>query len=450
MSDIALALPQPTETQAERFVPSPAASLPEAGVTPSLVEQLVLKNLYFRGEVGGRELARMLGFQFSVIETVVDGLKRQRLIEAKRSSGFGNVSSQFALSEVGRGRAKDYLETNQFLGPAPVPLKDYAEAVQRQKVKPGWLTKDKLEKAFAGAIVTDEFYSKLGPAVNSFKSLLIYGRPGNGKSYLSEQLANLESDPIYVPYVLEAEGQIIRVFDSLYHEKVDSGEDSALMTSEPKFDQRWAKCKRPFLTTGGELGMEMLDLMYIDAAKIYDAPYQLKANNGIYLVDDFGRQQVSPAALLNRWIYPLDRSVDYLSFQTGTKIQVPFECFLIFSSNLNPNDLGDEAFLRRLEYKMFMQNPTEEEFASIYGASENAVHAYCRQMDIECPVGLLTDIIQEHYNKTGRKFRRCHPRDVVNIATDLIKFERLPYVLDRTIIDRAFELKFVSMDYQDI
>ena len=149
-------------------------------------------------------------------------------------------------------------------------------------------------------------------------------------------MANLESDPIYVPYVLEAEGQIIRVFDSLYHEKVDSGEDSALMTSEPKFDQRWAKCKRPFLTTGGELGMEMLDLMYIDAAKIYDAPYQLKANNGIYLVDDFGRQQVSPAALLNRWIYPLDRSVDYLSFQTGTKIQVPFECFLIFSSNLEP------------------------------------------------------------------------------------------------------------------
>ena len=443
MSDIALAPPQPTETQAERFVPLPAASLLQAGVTTSLVEQLVLKNLYFRGEVGGRELARMLGFQFSVIEPVVDGLKRQRLVEVKSSSGFGNVSSQFALSEAGRGRAKDYLETNQFLGPAPVPLKDYVEAVEQQKVKPGWLTKDKLEKAFAGAIVTDEFYSKLGPAVNSFKSLLIYGRPGNGKSYLSEQLANLESDPIYVPYVLEAEGRIIRVFDSLYHEKVDSAEDSALMTSEPKFDQRWAKCKRSFLTTGGELGMEMLDLMYIDAAKIYDAPYQLKANNGIYLIDDFGRQQVSPAALLNRWIYPLDRSVDYLSFQTGTKIQVPFECFLIFSSNLNPNDLGDEAFLRRLEYKMFMQNPGEEEFASIF-------HAYCRRMDIECPVGLLTEIVQEHYNKTGRKFRRCHPRDVVNIATDLIKFERLPYVLDRTIIDRAFELKFVSMDYQDI
>ena len=443
MSDIALAPPQPTETEAEGFVPPPPASLHEAGVTNSLAEQLVLKNLYFRGEVGGRELARVLGFQFSVIESVVDGLKRQRLIEAKSSSGFGNVSSQFGLSEEGRARAKEYLETNQFLGPAPVPLKNYVEAVQRQKLKPGWLTRDKLEKAFSGAIVTDEFYSKLGPAVNSFKSLLIYGKPGNGKSFLSEQLARIDSAPIYIPYVLEAEGQIIKVFDSLYHDKVEEGEDSALMASEPKFDPRWAKCKRPFLTTGGELGMEMLDLMYIDAAKIYDAPYQLKANNGIYLIDDFGRQQISPAALLNRWIYPLDRSLDYLSFQTGTKIQVPFECFLIFSSNLDPNDLGDEAFLRRLEYKMFMENPSDEEFTAIF-------NDYCRQMDIECPEGLLTEIIQEHYKKTGRRFRRCHPRDVINIATDLLKFEKLPYALDRAVIDQAFELKFISMEYQDV
>ena len=203
MSDIALAPPdEPTEAQTESFTPAPVASLHEAGVTSSLAEELVLKNLYFRGEVGGRELARVLGFQFSVIETVVDELKRQRLIEAKRSAGFGNVSSQFALSEEGRARAKEYLETNQFLGPAPVPLKDYVEAVRRQKLKPGWLTKDKLEQAFTGAIVTDEFYSKLGPAVNSFKSLLIYGKPGNGKSFLSEQLARIDSDPIYIPSLL--------------------------------------------------------------------------------------------------------------------------------------------------------------------------------------------------------------------------------------------------------
>ena len=378
-----------------------------------------------------------------VIEPTVDFLKRARLVEVKRSTGFGNISSVFAVSDAGRGRAKEYLENNQFLGPAPVPLSTYWDAVRNQTVEAGWMTKEVLERAFSGAIVTDEFYSKLGPAVNSFKSLLIYGRPGNGKSYLSEQLTRLDSEPVYIPYAIEADGNIIKVYDSLYHKIVDDAGESVLLESEPKYDQRWAQCKRPFLTTGGELTISMLDLMYIDSAKIYDAPYQLKANNGIYLVDDFGRQQVSPAALLNRWIYPLDRSVDYLTFQTGTKIEVPFECFLIFSSNLNPNDLGDEAFLRRLEYKMFMQNPSEEEFAAIF-------YDYCRQVKIECPMGLLTDVINDHYKKSGRKFRRCHPRDVVRIAIDLIKFEGLPFELSKDLMDHAFDLKFVSMNYEDL
>ena len=443
MSETAYITAERADSKPTRFVPKPPASLAEAGVSDTLAEQLILKNLYFRGEISGRDLARQLGFSFSVIEPTVDFLKRARLVEVKRSTGFGNISSVFAVSDAGRGRAKEYLENNQFLGPAPVPLSTYWDAVRNQTVEAGWMTKEVLERAFSGAIVTDEFYSKLGPAVNSFKSLLIYGRPGNGKSYLSEQLTRLDSEPIYIPYAIEADGNIIKVYDSLYHKIVDDAGESVLLESEPKYDQRWAQCKRPFLTTGGELTISMLDLMYIDSAKIYDAPYQLKANNGIYLVDDFGRQQVSPAALLNRWIYPLDRSVDYLTFQTGTKIEVPFECFLIFSSNLNPNDLGDEAFLRRLEYKMFMQNPSEEEFAAIF-------YDYCRQVKIECPMGLLTDVINDHYKKSGRKFRRCHPRDVVRIAIDLIKFEGLPFELSKDLMDHAFDLKFVSMNYEDL
>ena len=443
MSQTAPISVEPVESKPTRYSPKPPASLAEAGVSDTLAEQLILKNLYFRGEIAGRDLARQLGFSFSVIEPIIDFLKRARLVEVKRSAGLGNMSSVFAVSDAGRGRAKEYLENNQFMGPAPVPLSTYWDAVRAQTVEAGWMTKEVLERAFSGAIVTEEFYSKLGPAVNSFKSLLIYGRPGNGKSFLSEQLTRLDSEPIYIPYAIEADGNIVKVYDSLYHKKVDDAAESVLLESEPKYDQRWAQCKRPFLTTGGELTMDMLDLMYIDTAKIYDAPYQLKANNGIYLVDDFGRQQISPAALLNRWIYPLDRSVDYLTFQTGTKIEVPFECFLIFSSNLNPNDLGDEAFLRRLEYKMFMQNPSEEEFTTIF-------YDFCRQMKIECPMGLLTDVITDHYKKSGRKFRRCHPRDVVRIAIDLIKFEGLPFELSKELMDRAFELKFVSMNYEDI
>lgn len=431
----------PTETRVEfeSFVPRPPRSLEEAGVAASLVEQLVLKNLYFRGEVTGRQLSRLLGLQYSVIEPVMDFLKQARLVEVKRASGFGSVSASFACSETGRLRAKEYLEDNRFLGPAPVPLKDYNYAVHAQRTRPGWMTIDALKRAFANAVTTDEFFSKLGPAVNSFKSLLIYGAPGNGKTFLAEQLVHAETEPIFIPYVIQAEGQYVRVFDSLYHERLDeSEEDSALVHHEEKFDRRWARCRRPFLTTGGELTMGMLDLMYIQGAKIYDAPYQLKANNGIYLIDDFGRQQITPAELLNRWIYPLDRGKDYLQFNTGSKIEVPFECFLIFSSNLNPNDLGDEAFLRRLEYKMYMGNPSGEEYAAIF-------HGYCRKLKIECPVGLLAAVIDKHYSATGRRFRRCHPRDVLSIAVDLIKFEGLPYVLTGELLDRAFELKFVPL-----
>lgn len=423
----------------DTFIPRPPKSLDEAGVSSSLVEQLILKNLYFRGETTGRELARILGLQFSVIEAVVEFLKHGRLVEVKRASGIGSISSVFTCSETGRGRAREYLDNNQFLGPCPVPLRDYTQAVRAQRVKPGWMTIDNLKKAFAGAVTTDDFFHKLGPAVNSFKSLLIYGLPGNGKTYLAEQLMHTEAETIFVPYVIEADGQFIKVFDSLYHEKVEEEVESVLVQAEEKFDRRWVRCRRPFITTGGELTMEMLDLMYIENAKIYDAPYQLKANNGMYLIDDFGRQQITPAELLNRWIYPLDRGRDYLMFNTGSKIEVPFECFLIFSSNLNPHDLGDEAFLRRLEYKMYMGNPNEDEFASIF-------HGYCRKLKIECPVGLLAEIIRKHYREAGKNFRRCHPRDVLDVAVDLIRFEKRPYVLSRDILDRAFELKFIPMN----
>ena len=220
MSDTASLTPDDVQTSTPHFVPKVVNSLEEAGITASLAEQLLLKNLYFRGEVSGREMGRLLGLRFSVIEPVLEFLKRGRLVEVKRSTGFGNISSVFAASELGRVRAKEYLDNNQFLGPAPVPLKQYEEAVRAQTVSEGWMTKEVLERAFTGAIVTDEFYSKLGPAVNSFKSLLIYGRPGNGKSFLSEQLTRLDSEPIYIPNAIEAEGQIIKVFDALYHQRV--------------------------------------------------------------------------------------------------------------------------------------------------------------------------------------------------------------------------------------
>ena len=442
MEQLTVQLKRRRDQGGERFQPKPPASLEEAGVTSSLVEQVILKNLYFRGEVGGRELAKVIGFSFSLIEPALGFLKHERLIETKRSSALGSVSAVFAATDEGRKRAKEFLESNHLLGPAPVPLAAYTAAVHAQRIQPGWMTRERLQRAFTEAVVTDDFFSRFGPAVNSFKSMLIYGKPGNGKSFLSEQLARIDSDAVYIPYHIEADGQIIKVYDPLYHEKIGEDEESIFISDEPDYDRRWVKCKRPFMTTGGELTMDMLDLMYIPASKIYDAPYQLKANNGVYLVDDFGRQQITPAELLNRWIYPLDRGADYLSFQTGTKIQVPFECFLVFSSNLNPSDLGDEAFLRRLEYKMFLHNPSHEEFSVLF-------KNFCAQQDLYCSDELVTHTISEHYQKTGRKMRRCHPRDILRVALDLIQFDKLELKLTTELIDRAVELKFVTSNYED-
>ena len=426
----------------EVFIPRSPASLAEAGVSETIVEQLILKNLYFRGEVVGRELGNMTGFQFSVIEPVIDNLKQKRLLLVKRSSSIGSVSASFVLAEEGRSRAKEFLENNQHLGPAPITLKTYVDAVERQKIKVGWATLNKLRAALKGMVISDDYLQRIGPAMNSFRSMLIYGKPGNGKSFLAEHLVYLESDPIYIPHVVETDGQFIKVFDSLYHVRVDDPQSSVALTHEPLYDQRWVKCKRPFLTSGGELTLDMLDLIYIPTAKIYDAPYQMKANNGMYLIDDFGRQQVTPTELLNRWIYPLDRGKDYLRFRTGTKIQVPFGCFLIFSSNMNPEELGDEAFLRRLEYKLFMRNPPEDEFVQIF-------REYCKEIKLKYSEDLPAYILQKHYGPNGRKLRRCHPRDVLRIALDLIRFQGRPPTLTRALIDEAYDLKFVTTAYDE-
>ena len=433
---------QNTEIESNHFSPESPNSLQQAGLSESLVEQLLLKNLYFRPEVTGRELSKALGLRFSVIEPVLQVLRQARLLETKRSSSIGTISASFALSESGRTRAKEYLEGNQLVGPAPVPLDQYVDAVHRQHIKPGWMTKAKLKTALQDAIISDEYLGMVGPAVNAFRSMLVYGKPGNGKSFLSEQLSKIDSEPVFIPYVVEAEGQLIKVFDSLHHQRVDADSVSVALTEEAQFDQRWANCRRPFLTTGGELTMDMLDLMYIPGAKIYDAPYQMKANNGIYLVDDFGRQQITPTELLNRWIYPLDTEVDFLRFRTGGKIQVPFECFIIFSSNLNPTELGDEAFLRRLEYKLFMKNPSEEEYTTIF-------RQYCAQIKIEYPEDLPQYVLDRHYRNGSRKLRRCHPRDVIRVAVDLMNFESRPYRLTRELVDRAFALRFVTADYTE-
>jgi len=407
------------------------------GLPASTIEQLILKTLYFRGEVFGRDLATALGLKFSLIDGLIEMLKLQHLVQVKRSLGMGSVTAVIVLTDTGRNRARDYLENNQYIGPAPVPISQYAEMVRRQRPVEGWLTKEALEAAYRHMVLTPRILSQVGPAASSGNSFLIYGKPGDGKTYLAEALAKLDDSVIYLPYALEFQGAVIQIYDPIYHHRIDAQESSAVIALEPSYDGRFFKCKRPFIVSGGELTLDMLDLSLNPASKVYEAPLQLKANNGIYLIDDFGRQKATPAEVLNRWIVPMERRVDYLNLRSGGKMVVPFEAFLVFSTNLNPEQLGDEAFLRRIQYKMLLRGPALSEFLEIFDR-------FCKSKGLPYPEGMVERLIERHYQKTGKRFRRCHPRDILSHAINLLHFEKLPFALTDEVLDRAFESCFLE------
>jgi MoxR-like ATPase len=419
-------------------VPPVPEHIEETGLPPSMIEQLLLKILYFRGDVTGRDLAVGLGLKYSVVEETIESLKRQHLLAVKRSLGIGNKSAVFTLADAGRNLAREYLDVNQYHGPAPVPLYQYTAVVRRQRHPDRWLTPEALAKAYRHMVVTPSILSQIGPATNAGKSFLIYGQPGNGKTALAEALDRVEDTPIYIPYAIEYQGNIVQVYDPIYHQVLaDEQSELSALVMEPSYDPRWFRAKRPFIITGGELTLSMLDLSYNENSKVYDAPFQVKANNGIYLIDDFGRQRATPAEVLNRWIVPMERHVDYLSFRTGGKMTVPFEAFLIFSTNLAPDELGDEAFLRRIQYKMRLADPNESEYREIF-------HRCCAARELDSEARLVDDLIERRYRRPGRPMRRCHPRDLISHAVDIINFERLPYCLTEELLDRAWDSCFAE------
>ncbi len=424
------------EPRAEPVPPVPE-TIEETGLAPSIIEALICKVLYFRGEQLGRDVATALGLKFSLIEELIEILKRQYFVQVKRALGMGSSTSVLSLTDAGREHTREFLEKNQYVGPAPVPLYQYTLVVRNQRRQAGWLTREALAHAYRKMVVTPGILSQIGPAVSSGNSFLIHGQPGNGKTYLAEALANLDDSCIYVPHAIECNGAIVQVFDPIYHQPVDDDEPLSVFATEAPYDKRWAKCRRPFLVTGGELSMSMLDLTFNSVSKVYDAPYQVKANNGIYLIDDFGRQRCTPAEVLNRWIVPMERRVDYLTFNSGGKMTVPFEAFLIFSTNLQPEQLGDEAFLRRIQYKMLLRSPNEDEFLTIFAQ-------YCTARELPYDPELPRRFVEKRYRNTGKRFRRCHPRDVLSHAIDLIHFEKRPYLLTDEILDSAFESCFLE------
>jgi predicted ATPase with chaperone activity len=431
-------LPSPEVPESGTVTPPVPATLSDSGLPESLVEQLILKYLYYRGDMLGREIASQLGMEFSLVDQLLETMKHQHNVGIRKSLGMGNVSGVFFLTEAGRNLAREYLESNQYAGPAPVPLSQYTDVVRRQRLPENWLTPNLLTDAFRGLVMEADILAQVGPALNASKSFLIYGQPGNGKSSLAEALFNVQTEPIFMPYAIECQGNIVQVYDPIYHHKIEGETDTLLALSRAtEFDQRWFRCKRPFIVTGGELTLDMLDLTYNRVSKVYDAPFQVKANNGIYLVDDFGRQRATPAEILNRWIVPMERHTDYLNLQSGGKLTIPFEAFLIFSTNLRPEQLGDEAFLRRIQYKMFLRSPRQPEFLQIFSR-------FAAARGLEYDESVVLDFVRERYTEGGQKFRRCHPRDLMTHAIDMINFERRPKKLTPELLDRAFRSCFVE------
>jgi hypothetical protein len=350
-----------------KSAPASPKNIEETGLALPDLLNLVSKAMYSGAEMPSA-IGAMLKLPQRIIQLVLEQMKERKMLDVLGSTGqFAASELRYALTEKGRNWATDALQQNQYLGPAPVPLSAFVERIQRQRITNERVDRESVERAFGNLIVSEQFIHQVGPAINSGRSILLYGPPGNGKTSVSERIGSIFTETIYIPYCFEVEGQIIKVYDPGIHKRIEKNvEGQARTLRREDLDLRWVPCRRPFIVTGGELTLEMLDLSFNTLAKFYEAPLHVKALNGIFTIDDFGRQLVSPEALLNRWIVPLESRVEYLKLHTGKSFQIPFDELVVFSTNLAPRDLMDPAFLRRIPYKMEIGGPTPEQYRKIF------------------------------------------------------------------------------------
>jgi hypothetical protein len=415
--------------EAEEFIPAVPHSLEETGLSGAMVDALLLKRLFNGGPQTSGDIADHLCLPFLVVLANLNELRRLHMTHVLGSRGYGERNYAFTLTEDGEARARAALERNMYDGPAPVPLADYVTSVERQSVRDVVITRRAIEEAFRDLVLHPEIINEIGPAINAGQSIFFYGAAGNGKSALATRITHAMGTDVYVPHALEWEGSIIEFFDPVCHIATNAGDDRA--------DPRWVHIKRPTVVVGGELRLENLDLSYHPVRRTYEAPFQLKANTGMFLIDDFGRQLCSPVDLLNRWIVPLELRVDFLKLQSGRKIEVPFDELLVLSSNLDPASLMDEAFLRRIKYKVKARDPNREMFKLIF---KGACVAHCVPYDEEGFEYLVT----EHYEKTGRPFRGVHPRDLLDQLVALARYIEVPPRLSPDLLDSCVATYFIA------
>jgi predicted ATPase with chaperone activity len=420
-------------------MPLAPATYQEAGLTLDLLIQLSLKMLHFAGELTGAELAKRLGVNFSVVEPALDSLKTQRQVEIGGGTMMGRASYRYRITDAGRQRAVLFLESNHYVGVAPVPFDQYKRYMYGfMKTAPRSATRDRVRDAFSHLVISQTVLDQLGPAINAGHSMFVYGPPGNGKTVISQAIRKLLHGEIAIPHAIEVEGSIIRFFDPVNHEPIEgnAAESTSLDLGE-RFDHRWVRCRRPMVMVGGELTLEALELSYSSSTGFYRAPVQAVANGGVLVIDDFGRQQVAPRDLLNRWIVPLESRVDFLTLQSGQKFELPFMVLVVFATNIKPADLVDEAFLRRIHYKVFAESPTVSEFMQIF---ENC----CRERQLEFDRTLVQELLKSYYEPRKIPLRGCQPRDLIDQALSLAEYLAVPRRLSRELLEAACAGYFVD------
>ncbi len=428
----------------EKFLPPPITRLEDTGLPLVYLSDLSLKILYNSGYLTGFRIAEILALPFTgIVDQILEFLKREKTVEVKGAGGFGEGAYQYAITGAGIARAREAMDRNQYSGAAPVPIAAYNEAIRRQASVRPTVHQRSMRAALSELVISEKTFGRIGPAANSGSSLFLYGAPGNGKTSIARAIGRMIlGEDMYIPYAVDVEGQVIKIFDSVNHEEVveegaQAGGTGALKQGS-KRDTRWIKIKRPFIVVGGELTMAGLDLVFDDTNKFYEAPFQMKANGGMFLIDDFGRQQVRPRDLLNRWIVPLENRIDFLTLHTGRKLEIPFEVLVVFSTNLPPKDLVDEAFLRRIRHKIEIVDPNFEEFREIFKRVAGAKKVAYDDKGVAY-------LIQEWYIKRNRKLRSNHPRDIYEQIIDISKYMNVEAALTKELIDKACEAYFVEL-----
>jgi hypothetical protein len=419
--------------------PRAPTTIEATGLSVDQLGQLFVKTLY-TGEASGVAMAERMRLPYSLLEPLAERTRAERLIEVRGIAGSGTAGFRYALTDLGRDRARQYLDANQYVGAAPVSLESYVHEMKMLAAARGYIERERLHDGFAHLIVPERVLEQVGPAVNAGRAVFLYGPPGNGKTVIGEGMGRSLGGDMYVPFAIDVDGQTVTMYDPVNHESLEElGEDPGSVLNATPRDRRWVRIRRPVVVVGGELTLEMLDLSFNPIAKYHEAPIHVKANGGVFLVDDFGRQRIRPQELLNRWIVPLESRVDYLTLHTGRKFQVPFEVLIVFATNLDPQSLADEAFLRRIPYKIPIEDPTVEQFTRIF-------EMQCRRRGLKFHQVMTAYLIRRHYMPYNRHMRSCQPRDILDQVSALCRYRGEEPTITRELIDAACHSYFVDND----